>query len=814
MPLARRNQRVSHVSPSLSWKWYGSALDSTGGNMCVTYDGADWFATVDIAGVAKLNTTTKHLDMWQQGRPRKSGTILEPQLGKGAAVWSNGTTVWSLAGTATAASQGGGVHKRNKSTGIWQLLTENYYGDVEGTIGQVRRPVGHRRIYQFGTSGAVFIASQRVSDNNGGIARSLDGATFHDFHPASGFTIGRMVRAIVGSENSFSNVLYICSDNSKGDGSSTGFQPCVGLYTNAAATDPTTANFLRLDTIGTGNPGGLTDPLTLMCINEGGNDVLYVVVGENDAANGGIWRCVINGDPSSSGWQSSPSLTWTKINGGTLQASHGYRTIIGQRVGSQTYLMVGNAPSVGDSPDIAGPDIPHTTTPYRANIYRTLNGHTANPTWQAISAESNLAPGGVYYPVYGTVDEIWVMLTGTQSANTNKSCLGGSGWLPYDMDIDPVTNTIMFAGKAGSWICENPWASTASTVKWQVASNSTGGVLNDHIYSHPSDNKKWVMTDHDRYGYYHLNGGDGQMHGIENAFSDMRSFACYVRQGGSAAGRWLAAGEDGRIRVSDNWHTTTNPDTLPSFTVDDTPNTSASQGTTALIHAVAEFGYSGTDYRIAFNDGGEVMVRSLPSGSWSTPYTVPLSGSKKTATFIVNEGSKDFWLMIPTYGLLYFSDVTNITTPTNVFPVVVSSSDNDLAGRVAQDATNRTTLYVTWGRVLSGLWKLTGADNLVLNSSGVKQSGNGSVTRLSGGPLTTGTLCGPIDCDPSDNSLTVLIPGYNGTPDAYYYDGLSWTSIADDLFKENGMLPVWVHKRGDRIYMGQFNSGAPFAKYE
>lgn len=805
---ARRLQRVA-TAPQ-QWRWYGSALDSTGGNMCAHYDGADWFVTVDIAGVARLNPATKHMDMWQQGRPRVSGTILEPQLGKGAAIWSNGTTAWSLAGTATASSQGGGIHKRNKSSGIWQLLTESYYGDVEGVIGQARRPVGHRRIYQFGTSGAVFVACQRASDNNGGIARSLDGVNFHDFHPASGFSLGRMYRAIVGSENNFANVIYVCADSATGDGASAGASPCVGLYANASASDPATATFIRLDTIGTNNPGGLTDAMTMICINESGSDALYVISGENDTTKGGVWRCTINGDPSSPAWQSSPSLTWQKINGTSLQASHAYRTITGQRVGSATYLIVGNAPTVGDSPNLAGLDLPHTTTPYRANFYRCLNGHTATPTWEAISADVNLAPGGAYHPVYGTNNETWVMLTGSQGQNTVKSSLGGNGWIPYDMDIDPVSQTIITAGKAGSWICENPWDATLSNVTWQVASNSTGGVLNDHIYSHPDDNKKWVMTDHDRYGYYNLDGGEGQMHGIENALPNLRSFACYIRQEGPLRGRWLAAGEDGIIRVSDDWHTVTNPDLLPTFSVDTTPTTS---GANALIHAVTEFSYAGTDYRLAFNDGGQLMKRSLPSGSWSIAYTITMPTNKKTATFIANDGFKDFWLMVPTVGLFYFSDITNITAPTNIFPVAVSSSDNDLAGRVAQDSLDRTKLYVTWGRVLSGVWQLTGADDLVLNSSGSKVSGTGSVTRLSGGALTTTTNCGSIDCDPTDNSLVVLIPGYSGTPDVLYYNGATWVSIADSLYQEFGMLPVWLHKRGNRMYAGQFNAGVPFAVY-
>ncbi|HET8709154.1 MAG TPA: hypothetical protein VFL85_02635, partial [Candidatus Saccharimonadales bacterium] len=127
---------------------------------------------------------------------------------------------------------------------------------------------------------------------------------------------------------------------------------------------------------------------------------------------------------------------------------------------------------------------------------------------------------------------------------------------------------------------------------------------------------------------------------------------------------------------------------------------------------------------------------------------------------------------------------------------------------------DRTTLYVTWGKALAGVWKLSGADNLALNASGVKQSGSGSATRLSGGPLTTSTACGPIAVDPTDGSIVVLVPGYSGTPDAIMYDGSSWTSIADNIFREVSMLPVWVAKRGNRIYTSQTSAGVPFATYK
>lgn len=782
-----------------TWKWHGSALDSTGGNMNCCYDGTTWFTAVDIGGVARLNPATGELPQWQQGRGRL-GTNLNAQSGKCASMTSDGVTAWSLGGVMPG---GGAIQSRDiAGGGIWQNETTDYAGDVSGAIADGLRPTGHRRILNDTDKGAVYVCAQRTSDSRGGIARKVGAGAFADFDPANGHTIGRMWRSLVKSAVGRSDVIYGCANHDTGDGTAVGNKPCVAVYTNASTGSP---GFKRLDNIGTGNPGGLLDPNDMICINEGGSDVLYVIVGEADTSNGGVWRCKITGDPTSPGWQTTPTLVWTELNGATLAAAHQYRVITGQRVGSATYLMVGNNPAGGGTAPALSGTFPIAGGKFVGAVYRTLDGHTATPTWEAVCDAANVAPGGAYLPVFGTVDETWVQLTGAQSNSSNKCAIGGSSWGPYDVDIDPANQHVVFAGKSGSWISQNPWAAPASNVRWRSFSNSTGGIINHQIMVHPTDNLKWTMTDTDRSGYYNLVGGLGQMHGIQANISGS-SKSNWINQEGANAGRWLLGSDAGVIRVCDNWATTTDPDVAPTFTNDNVT------GFSGELNAVAEWAYGGTTYRVAVGSSGHIYVKS--GATWADSANLG-SFYGKDCTIIANQGSMDFWVLEGKTGLWYFPDVRAVTTGStvSVLPVTVTASDGDFCGSVAQDPVARTTLYCTFGNGLTGVWKLVGADNLTANASGTKTGGSGTISRMTGGDMKVGTKAGPISCDPANGHMVVAVPGYSGVPDMIHYDGTTWASIADDTYREVGMLPLSVALRGDRIYVGQFNAGVAFATF-
>jgi len=793
--------------------------------MNVAYDGTDWFTGVDIAGVTKLTSMQDgKLPQWQQGRGVDASGNLSNALAKTAAMNSNGSVAWSLSGGKLPGNGGiGGIHKRIKGPGNrWQLITQNYTGTPEGTIGDGLRPVGHRRIYHDTATNAVYVCCQRVSndpgsafDYNGGIARSVGGGPFTDFKPANGFTIGRMYRAVIGSAVGYSDLIYACADNQTGNGSTVGNKPCVALYSNASGN----ATFVQLDTIGTGNPGGLSDCKTMMCINEGGNDSLYVVVGEGDATNGGLWRCTINGDPTTAGWQSSPSLTWTKLNNGTLAAGHQYRTIAGKRVGNATYIMVGNTPSGTGSttPQLSG-SIPGTSTvtKYEAAIYRSLNAHTNTPTWTPVTNDTNISPAGVFNPMFGSNNETWTLLTQASDDSSIKCALGGPQWVSYDMDADPVNDVVVVAGKSGSWITQNPWAANNASVKWQPFSNQTGGVINTSVWTHPFDNKKWTMSDVDRGGYFNIDGAAGQMHGIER-YNGTRAHSNYIRQGGDYPGLWLLGNDNNTILCSMDWATTTDLNVLPTIT-----NDSVTTATLGILVAVAEFTYAGNQYRLAVDTGQNSLHLKVRTGAWNAGYNnstwtkvYNFGTVNSTSSIICNDGFKDFWVLIPESGLFYFPDVTNITSPSTVsmFPVSVNGPDSDFCGRVDQDASNRNILYVTWGNALKGLWKVTGANNITISASGTKLSGTGTVTRITNSVISATTAYGSVSVDPANNNMIVYTPTYNGTPDIALFDGAIWRSIADDTFVEVSGQSTWVTLRGDRIYTGQVQAGTPYAIY-
>lgn len=797
MSIARRNMRVQHITPSASWKWYGSALDSTGGNMNVVYDGTAWYTGVDIAGVTRMQPDGT-MPQWQKGRGYSASDNPEEFLIKCAAMNSDGTTAWVITGT----DNGGGIQKRTVASGSWQLMTTAYRGDVSATIG-VGRIVGHRRILDLGANG-VFFAVQRDSDNKGGIIRTINGgSSFSEFHNASGFTIGRVFSGLIASEQGYSNMFYACAESPEVAMSPANDNPIVGVYTNINGT-PT---FTRIDDAGSGPPsGGIADARTMICIDEGGKDTLYVLVGKADTTNGGLWRCVIQSDPNS--WGATPDVAWTKLNAGVLQASHAYRVLTGRRSGGTTQIVVGSSLTSGSGQASLGGSIPGSGSSFEACVYRSLNAQAASPTWEAVSGPANILDTGELKPMYGTASERWVMSRATQDNNTNNSILGGGGWIPFDMDIDEATGTVVVAGKSGSWISENPWAATASSVAWRAFSNSTGGVLNSHVAIHPTDNLKWTMNDVDRAGYFNLDGASGQMQGIKDINAG-QCHANYIRQGGSAPGKWIIGSSTGVYWSSTNWNTTTDPDILPSFAQESTGG--------GDLMAVAEITFASVEYKLAVDAGGKLLIKA-GAGAWANPYTFP-TPSGEAVTVIVNDGHQDFWVFEPGSGIRYFSDITNVpgNPPVLMCAAKPLSSEKAFFGRVAQDATNRTTLYATFGKnaATTGVWKFTGADDLQVNASCVKTAGTGTVSRMTGGPLATGTRCGAIAVDPDDGSVIVtVIPYSTGTADVLHFDGTQWTSIGDSLYAEVGVLPMWIAKKGNRIYTSQYASGTPFAKYE
>lgn len=802
MPLSRRTLRASYLTqPNPVWRWHGSALDSTGGNMNTVYDGSAWYTGVDIAGVTRLQPDGS-MPQWQRGRGFSAGDVPQAYLIKCAAMNSDGSTAWVITGT----DNGGGIQRRILSGGAWQLMTAAYRGDVSATIG-VGRITGHRRILDLG-GGTVFFSCQRDSDNRGGIIMTTDnGNSFTEFDTTNGFAIGRVFSALVASKAGYSDMFYVSAESPEVAMTPANSNPCVGVYTNILGTP----QFQRIDTFGSGAPsGGFADVRTMICINEGGKDALYVLVGMADTTDGGLWRCTINTNPNS--WAGTPNVTWTKLNNGVLAAAHKYRTLTGRRIGGTTQIVVSSATTSGTGHASLGGSVPGAGTTFQACVYRSLDAHTAAPTWDAISGPSNLLDGGtILKPTYGTVSERWVMSTSPQGLETNKCILGSDSWIPYDMDIDSSSGTVVVAGKSGSWISENPWTATASAVAWKNFSNSTGGVLNSQVAIHPVDNLKWTMNDVDRSGYYNLDGGAGQMQGIEDStLNSEQCHANYIRQGGSAPGRWIIGSTTGKYGYSDDWVSKT-PNQLPAFTTVSIPGCGD-------IVAVAEFTYSSIDYSLALDVAGKLFLK-VGAGAWTQKYTFA-TPSGEAATIIGNDGFKDFWVYEVGTGIVYFPDISNILAGSVVLMCAAkpNSAENAYFGRMAQDASSRTTLYATFGGMNAttrGVWKFTGADNLQVNASCIKTSGTGSVARLSGGDLTANTKCGAIAVDPDDGSIVVtVIPYSSGVADVLLFDGTSWSSIGDALYQEVGVLTLWIAKKGNRIYTSQYASGVPYATYE
>lgn len=805
----------SIASGGSTWGWNGSMLDNAGGCMVAHFDGSNWFTASDIGGVHKLTGAIGGAGIVRQydaGRSNTTSNTLNNDYHKVAGLHSDGTTAYAFGGDGT----NGAIHKR--AIGVdsqWTLLSTNYYGNVKGSIG-AGRPVGNRRILIDNSTNCVYVACQSVSDGrNGGIAISKNGGAFSNFHNASTFAIGRMFRALQNSAN-WSDIIYATADNDTGLNASNGNAPGVFVYVNAS----TSPSVTRIDTIG-GGPSNV-DWKDMYVVNEGGKDALYIISGFNDGTNGGIWRCTINTNPN--GW-GTPSVTWVQL----LSAGSGgnfvdYRSIYAYRSGSATYAIAGTNPSQSGSanPASLSGTIPSSGgTNYIKEVVRSLNAHTASPTWDAVTNDINVSPSGSFLNVYNTsggTSEQWLQESGSMNSATNsysfrKTVIGAANHEVFDLDVDPANQIAVVSGKQGSWVGFNIWSSTLSNITWQPFSNQSGNCTNHGVEVHPTNHLALAHTDTDRMMYFNLEGGDGQSRGCAANFSNppvgQASFIC---QGGTNAGRLLIGDDSTRIWASDDWYSVPDRDTAPTMTSDTVTSGSGN------VVAVGEWQFSSTTYRLALTDNGGWQLKKN-SGAWSTigssigSLTASTHGEYRV---ICNDGSKDCWVMVSSAGLYYCADIT-VGSPTFSRIWNESANDQTCEGRITQDPTTRTTLYVSWGKGFNGLWKLTRCDATTFTSSGsgsgatVTPSGPGTATAMTSGSLALTNFYGSIDVDPADGSMVVTEPGYTGLSKIHYAaDGVTFSDITDTVFPEVCQVPNSVRKRGSRIYVGSWTAGVVY----
>jgi hypothetical protein len=809
---------------SNGWTWHGSSLDNMGGCMVAHYDGANWFTASDIGGVHKLRGSiggAGTVPQFDAGRSNvAAGNGFNVDFHKVSAVHSNGVMAYTVGGDGSA----GAIHSRNLQTdNKWTLRSTNYYGNVKGSIG-AGRPVGNRRIYIDDATNCVYIACQSLSDGNcGGIAISKNGGNFTNFHNASTFNVGRMFRALQGSAN-WSDIVYASADNQTGVGASNGNAPGIFVYTGASTSSPAVT---RIDNIG-GGPAN-KDWKDMCVVNEGGIDALYIACGYIDGSSGGIWRCRINSNPNNWG---TPNITWTQLlsaegAGTSANPSIDYRGVYAYRSGSATYVVATTNPAQNGTgaktPDSLSGSIPISGASYCQEIVRTLNGHTNTPTWDAVTNAANVSPGGNFLSVYntgGASAETWLQEAGSMNSSLNgnqflRAVLGGPAHEVFDVDVDPASQRIVVAGKQGGWIGFNIWNSDPTAVKWQPFSAESGNCTNHGIEVHPTNALAFAHSDTDRLFYFNLEGGDGQDRGCAANYSGGPPIgqSTFVRQGSAQQGRLLVGDTNGKINVSDDWFSVADRDTAPTISVDSVGSA------TGTIVAVGEWSYSGNTYRLALDDSGSWNLKKN-SGSWAGigssigGLTDSTHGEYRV---IANDGYADCWVMVSSNGLYY---CPNIAAASPNFSKIwnQTAQDQEVEGRVTQDATTRTTLYVTWGQAFNGVWKLTRCDATTFASSGsgsnasVTASGNGTATPLTGGSLQLSGYYGSLDVDPTNGSIVVCEPGYAGVGDVHYAaDGQTFVSIADDLYPDVAQMPNAVRKRGNRIYVGCWTAGVAYA---
>lgn len=827
MPLARRLLRVGQgYQPGGSWQWHGSMLDNMGGAMVANFDGTNWFTGSDIGGMHKLQGGIPGggiMTQYDAGRANTASNLLNPDYHKVSAVRSDGTTVYSLGGDGTA----GAIHSRQIGTDTqWTLRSSDFYGDVSVAIGQ-GRPVGNRRICIDSSTNCVYVACQSLtSSKNGGIAISKNGGAFTKFHTASTFTVGRMFRAIQATVH-WSDVIYASADNDTGTNAAAGNAPGVFVYTGASTASPTVC---RIDTTALGGPN-LVDWKDMMVISENGKDALYIASGYQDGAAGaGIWRCTINTSPS--GWGGSPSasdITWVHVL--VAGSAIDYRGIYAYRNpgDTATYAIATTYPPQTGSGAVKPPSltgtIPGTTTSYIRTIVRSLDAHTANPTWSAVTDAVNISPAGSLLPIYGT-GETWLQATGSMNSATNsngflKTVLGGPNHGVFDIDVDPVNQHAIISGKQGSWIGFNIWSPTLANITWQPIPTEQGNCTNHGVEVHPTNNLAVAHSDTDRTFYFYLEGGAGQARGCAARFNNPPvGQSVYIRQGATNQGRLLVGTDASNVSVSDDWSSVPDRNTAPTLATD----TVTSAGTTldknnnpvpASIVAIGEWTVGGNTYRLAFSEAGIWSVK-VNTGAWNA-FGSTVSGITASThgeyRVIANDGHIDCWVMVSSKGLFYCPDITAVSpTITNIWPENVGNQI--MEGSVAQDPVTRTTLYVTWGKGFNGVWKITRADASTFVSSGssVTVTGPGSATNIASGSLATTKPYGPIDVD-SDGSIIVCEPGYTGRADIHYAsDGQTFVSVGDQTFAEACQTPNSVRKRGDHIYVGSWTSGCIYAQ--
>jgi hypothetical protein len=473
---------------------------------------------------------------------------------------------------------------------------------------------------------------------------------------------------------------------------------------------------------------------------------------------------------------------------------------------SSTYLLAG---CFTPTPELSGTfnDWTGVARAYAVSHARSLD---SGANWDVITDESN-----VDMTVYGTT-ETWALQT-VPNITSNRARLGGTRYRTDMLSLDTDRDLVVSSGYGGTWICVNPWDSDETAVQWQPFVSGFGAMGVRSVVVDDTNNNRVLATGDDLEVFRWTDGGDGQPD--DNYDDDMSS------DGASGGIRPSSMFYDPRgVVVAARTQGSTNPNSVVGVNSDpwssvcvrgtggctNTFNLLPSTGGDQLGVIRWESSTGSRDVILVATVTGGVQ-RSVDGGSFATtsisPYTITSSADDQAGQkFVATNGSDRCWFLnnhataANGGGLWLWSEAT--TTWTRIWQKTNGTSLIRHVGRIAQDPTTETTLYVTFG---DGVWKITNAHNGTLNDDGTTATGTIAATQYLSSRKT-----GAIAVDPTNGDIVVCITADDAAGADILLSsngGTTWTSIADETYVETAYLPLDVKKVGNNIYVSLSDNG-------
>lgn len=712
-----------------------------------------------------------------------NGTSLNQDYKKTAALYYEDDLAVAVGGRAGSASPGaataGGIHVRTSfgAGSKWDIVSTRFARSCREIASTKPRQGGRCiAVAKSASPKVVWVscqdsASSPVADQYG-IVRSTDGgATFSAWHVP---------------DRNYTGLFWLADDPTTLYATANDYGSAAGGVFKFANATTAAAAPTQLDGAATNNG---TDWNDLFVCKVGAVIHLFAArgnqsqVGANQAAGVWHWRS------DTGAWRNiTPTNLMTVTTAAGQQSSTNYtnwKSITGQVVAGKVNLMVQcwrtaySEAGFGTYTLSDGTNSSYVATHVRL-LDATVNGTSA---WECVSQAANVGSGSSPATIWGTgsfgspAGEAWVQDRIGESFG-ERSRLGGNNYRGAQLMMSPVGGFLMSFDKAGSYRCDNPWAASASAVKWQPFVAGLSAIDSLGVICDPSQPKRWALCDIDRSYACWDDAGDGQPNTL-GPDPMPSSPQCISLSRTTVDNYAIITAGNGKGYELNNWwlaNCATVFTWAPGFDencMGGCKFTNAGGQTVRL--AVGNIGTGraavGTLKR-AVGDSGLTTA-----ANWSAPTgvgTLTLDANEP-CYFAWKDGTDYVVMLVPSSGVYRSTNSGQAWTQ-----VLAFDTSTNWFGHLSQ-SSDRNTIYYTLG---DGPWLFRWVN---WQTTTIPGSGSGNAWKS----FTGGGFAGPV-CALSNGDIAVIRQYKDGTlADIHYYTAATttWAGIEDQHFQGGVILP-------------------------